>query len=254
MKDSNGKLESDSGAFRFIRWARAQDLPPGPKFVLMTLASYADTRTGECYPSQLTLAEDCGFEVKETIRKDGRVEKVIPRRLQRNLRVLRDAGLIEVEGRQVGPRNQRNMYRLIDRTATMTCGPHGHNDVPEDLAARLCGRGEVPEEKLSTKTEVPESSFPSSSSSLECARVRARCLPGEGEKEAKKGNTDQVGSFPQENGVEGELQAETAASFLTARGGTASVTCGEEDEDYVATDAPACPFMKHPELATGAGV
>lgn len=53
-------------SFEAINWAYAQDLPPGPKFILVTLADISD-KNGRCYPGQSYLAKKTGYK-ERTVR------------------------------------------------------------------------------------------------------------------------------------------------------------------------------------------
>ena len=48
------------GAFRFTRWAISVKVRGPAKAVLLALAIRADRKTGECWPSLRTLADDSG--------------------------------------------------------------------------------------------------------------------------------------------------------------------------------------------------
>jgi Helix-turn-helix domain len=50
-----------------ITWAYAQELPPAEKFLLVTLANYADA-DGYCFPGQERLAHDTGMGVRSIVR------------------------------------------------------------------------------------------------------------------------------------------------------------------------------------------
>lgn len=53
-------------SFEAINWAYEQDLPPGPKFILVTLANISD-KNGRCYPGQSYLAKKTGYK-ERTVR------------------------------------------------------------------------------------------------------------------------------------------------------------------------------------------
>ena len=63
-----------------------RDLKTPARMLLLVLASHADNKTGMSFPSQGVLAEECGMAVSA---------------VQRNLKVLVDAGLVEVQHRTV---------------------------------------------------------------------------------------------------------------------------------------------------------
>lgn len=72
------------------------------RLLLMLLASHADNKTGTCFPAQTTLAAECGMSV---------------RAVRYNLKVLEDAGLIDIQSRVVetasGTRvKMTNIYRV----------------------------------------------------------------------------------------------------------------------------------------------
>ncbi|TCP58433.1 helix-turn-helix protein [Rhodovulum bhavnagarense] len=68
-------------AYKTTTWALAQrDLKPATKLVLVHLANYQNKTTGQCNPSQKTLARDCGQTVSS---------------INRHLSVLERRGLIE---------------------------------------------------------------------------------------------------------------------------------------------------------------
>jgi hypothetical protein len=59
-----------------VTWAYEQDIQPcGTKFVLVTLANYANS-DGYCYPSQETLAKDTGLSVRAVRDHIGKLEAV----------------------------------------------------------------------------------------------------------------------------------------------------------------------------------
>ena len=48
-------------SFNFVKAVRQISMPPTTKLVAITLATYADYKTGECYPTVETLMEDTGL-------------------------------------------------------------------------------------------------------------------------------------------------------------------------------------------------
>lgn len=84
-------------AEQWLRWARAQRLRRGPHFLLYTLLTYIDWRTGKCFPSQRTLADECHCTV---------------RAVQLNLEALERAKVLKVDGRKTAKGNRGNLYTL----------------------------------------------------------------------------------------------------------------------------------------------
>lgn len=67
-----------------MTWAYKQELEPGPKFVLVTLANFADG-TGSCFPGQERLAKMTGFSLRS---------------VRNHVLTLEAAGLIQRSGRR----------------------------------------------------------------------------------------------------------------------------------------------------------
>ncbi|MDP7305473.1 MAG: helix-turn-helix domain-containing protein [Pirellulaceae bacterium] len=96
---------------------RDTSLPPLTRLVYVALAIYADHETGECFPSQKTIADDIG--IKE-------------RAVRNHLQALIDAGYVEVVKRR---RQDSTILRLIDsrpappcRSKTVKTGTVAHQD------------------------------------------------------------------------------------------------------------------------------
>ena len=62
--------------FNFIKAVRQISMPPTTKLVAITLATYADYETGECYPSVQTLMGDTGLSNRAVIAHIKNIEKL----------------------------------------------------------------------------------------------------------------------------------------------------------------------------------
>ena len=62
--------------FNFINAVRQIPMPPTTKLVAITLATYADYETGECYPSIQTLMDDTGLSNRAVIAHLKNIEKL----------------------------------------------------------------------------------------------------------------------------------------------------------------------------------
>lgn len=62
--------------FNFIKAVRQTPMPPTTKLVAITLATYADYETGECYPSIQTLMADTGLSNRAVIAHIKNIEKL----------------------------------------------------------------------------------------------------------------------------------------------------------------------------------
>lgn len=82
-----------------MAWAFEQDIPSGPKFVLVALCNRANEDTGECWPGLSTVAKNCGM---------GR------RTVERHIQALAELGLIAITARATDSGGQTsNLYRII---------------------------------------------------------------------------------------------------------------------------------------------
>lgn len=83
-------------------WAFKQDIRPGPKLVLLSLADHANGHTRLCIPGQKAIAEQCSMSV---------------RTVQRHLETLEASGLITREARMRGEGRGRtsDRYYLNDQ-------------------------------------------------------------------------------------------------------------------------------------------
>lgn len=84
-------------------WAFKQDVEPGPKLVLLSLADHANGHTRLCIPGQKAIAEQCSMSV---------------RTVQRHLETLEERGLIRREARMRGEGRGRtsDRYYLNDQS------------------------------------------------------------------------------------------------------------------------------------------
>ena len=112
-----------------ITWAYAQDVPShGPKFLLVTLANYAD-ESGVSWPSQKRLCGDLSSS---------------ERSVRRWLSELLKLGLVMVRKRGKGRTPDALVYRLCDSNAMPPAGGHWESSLPKN------GEKEGHQEKLST--------------------------------------------------------------------------------------------------------
>jgi predicted transcriptional regulator len=81
-------------SIELLCWAFKQELPCAEKFVLVALADMADM-DGKCWPSQAFLAKRCGI-ARETV--------------NRQIKMLANAGMIRVEQRVNGHGQQASLY------------------------------------------------------------------------------------------------------------------------------------------------
>lgn len=63
-------------SFNFVKAVRQISMPPTTKLVAITLATYADYETGECYPSIQTLMDDTGLSNRVVCQHIKNIEKM----------------------------------------------------------------------------------------------------------------------------------------------------------------------------------
>lgn len=90
-------VSGNAKGFYRVDLKAAFDLPASQARLLMILLTYADWKTGECFPAIQTLAEDCG---------------VSARTVQRRLDALARAKRITCTARRNGPVSETNLYRV----------------------------------------------------------------------------------------------------------------------------------------------
>lgn len=80
-----------------MTWAVEQNVPALQKIVLLMLANYCNSKTGQCNPGQATLAEECGLSLATCKRK---------------LAELEELGLVVIEKRSAEGVSLPNQYVL----------------------------------------------------------------------------------------------------------------------------------------------
>jgi len=99
---------SVADAFEWYRWAQAVnargDVRSMAVRVALALATHADNATGECYPSEWTLAKECGYPGPSKPRQRA------PRAIQGAVAELRSVGVLELTP---GTGRRPSQYKLV---------------------------------------------------------------------------------------------------------------------------------------------
>lgn len=165
----NDSAAFEPNSFDRSRWIRGLHVPDeisrSQKLMLFTLESYADLATGECYPSQKTLAAACGCSTRTVIE---------------DLRALEQAGYIERIRRNApaaaGDR-RRSLYRIkYPQLAASTSGntqPAAYEN-PQPAADGYTQPAAVEQDRETSHKNKPGKSLSQSPSSSRNASARPR--------------------------------------------------------------------------------